>query len=239
MATVFLVQASSVEYTSDTNSGSATWTSGLPEEQGTNAAVEPTFIQTGNGTIGQTIDITDTSTTSGSRLDENTDTDVANQTFVDPVSGDTLFIWVDYSFEVTDPVTNEVFTVWAVSSSNVADNTPNDTGQIGYVSEQPMYPDRIYTVTPGSNSSAHNTVEPNYTDLTPFCFCKGTLIKTHDGERPVEEIDIGDLVWTLDKGMQPVSRVGKTIAKGGIARRVLIKKGALRNKRDLPPFAIV
>ena len=96
-----------------------------------------------------------------------------------------------------------------------------------------MYPDRIYTVTPGSNSSAHNTVEPNYTDLTPFCFCKGTLIKTHDGERPVEEIDIGDLVWTLDKGMQPVSWVGKTIAKGGIARRVLIKKGALRNKRDL------
>lgn len=36
------------------------------------------------------------------------------------------------------------------------------------------------------------------------CFTSGTLIETPDGPRPVEEIEVGDLVTTLDRGAMPV-----------------------------------
>ncbi|MCU0907578.1 MAG: Hint domain-containing protein, partial [Rhodobacteraceae bacterium] len=36
------------------------------------------------------------------------------------------------------------------------------------------------------------------------CFARGTPILTADGERPVEEIRVGDLVMTRDAGLQPV-----------------------------------
>ncbi|MCU0907075.1 MAG: Hint domain-containing protein, partial [Rhodobacteraceae bacterium] len=36
------------------------------------------------------------------------------------------------------------------------------------------------------------------------CFARGTPILTADGERPVEEIGVGDLVMTRDAGLQPV-----------------------------------
>ncbi len=40
------------------------------------------------------------------------------------------------------------------------------------------------------------------------CFCAGTLIRTPDGDRPVEEIAVGDAVLTMDEGSQPVRWVG-------------------------------
>lgn len=36
------------------------------------------------------------------------------------------------------------------------------------------------------------------------CFCASTLIDTPDGARPVEALQVGDLVSTLDSGPQPV-----------------------------------
>jgi hypothetical protein len=41
------------------------------------------------------------------------------------------------------------------------------------------------------------------------CFVAGTLIRTPEGERTVESLRPGDLVWTLDEGPQPVRWVGR------------------------------
>ena len=40
--------------------------------------------------------------------------------------------------------------------------------------------------------------------LTPVCFMQGTLIATANGEVPVEDLGVGDLVHTLDRGLQPI-----------------------------------
>ena len=41
------------------------------------------------------------------------------------------------------------------------------------------------------------------------CFVQGTLIATADGDIPVEDLKVGDLVQTLDRGQQPLRWVGQ------------------------------
>jgi hypothetical protein len=41
------------------------------------------------------------------------------------------------------------------------------------------------------------------------CFVQGTLITTADGQTPVEDLKVGDLVQTLDRGFQPMRWVGR------------------------------
>ncbi len=45
------------------------------------------------------------------------------------------------------------------------------------------------------------------------CFVKGTLIATKDGQKPIEEIQKGDLVWAFDEktGKQELKRVMQTV----------------------------
>lgn len=70
--------------------------------------------------------------------------------------------------------------------------------------------------------------------LGPPCFCAGTRIRTARGEVQVEEIEIDDLVYTSDNGLQPVRWIGKSTV-GGLGRfaPIRIKAGALGNVRDL------
>lgn len=54
-----------------------------------------------------------------------------------------------------------------------------------------------------------------YTDVDPNpgtipCFVDGTMILTPDGERPVEDLLVGDLVITRDKGAQALRWIGHT-----------------------------
>lgn len=58
-------------------------------------------------------------------------------------------------------------------------------------------------------------VDPD--DLTPErlntmgipCFCQGTLLRTQDGEKRVEDLAVGDLVWTHGHGLQPIRWIGR------------------------------
>ena len=52
-------------------------------------------------------------------------------------------------------------------------------------------------------------------DLTPsdarlVCFTRGTLIKTNQGERPIEDLAAGDMVLTMDHGYQPIRWIGSS-----------------------------
>ena len=66
------------------------------------------------------------------------------------------------------------------------------------------------------------------------CFTRGTLIKTDQGERPIEDLAAADMVLTMDHEYQPIRWIGssKRAAKGDLAP-ILIRKGALGNDRDL------
>lgn len=81
-------------------------------------------------------------------------------------------------------------------------------------------------------------------DLTArvACFTRGTMIETDKGPRAVETLQVGDLVWTLDAGHQPVRWIGETrldapaLARMPRLRPICIAAGALGNgtpSRDL------
>jgi hypothetical protein len=48
-----------------------------------------------------------------------------------------------------------------------------------------------------------------YSSYQPICFCAGTLINTKNGPVPIERLTVGDLVVTLDHGLQPIRWIGR------------------------------
>lgn len=76
-------------------------------------------------------------------------------------------------------------------------------------------------------------------EITNFmvCFAEGTRIMTEKGERPVEKLGVGDLVQTLDNGLQPIRWIsGREVDARGAMTPIRICKGALGPKvpkRDL------
>ncbi len=68
----------------------------------------------------------------------------------------------------------------------------------------------------------------------PVCFVAGTMIQTPLGPRPVEQLQAGDLVDTLDDGPQPLIWVGGgSVIAQEEALPVCISAGVLDNDRDL------
>ncbi|MEP3845999.1 MAG: Hint domain-containing protein [Paracoccaceae bacterium] len=67
-----------------------------------------------------------------------------------------------------------------------------------------------------------------------ICFAKGTLIETASGEKAVETLSAGDLVRTLDHGVQPIRWIG-SVRRPALGKLAPIKicKGALGNRREL------
>jgi hypothetical protein len=64
-------------------------------------------------------------------------------------------------------------------------------------------------------------------DFVP-CFAKGALIRTPDGEKPVEDLVAGDLVMTADHGAQPIRWIGRRrVEADGAMAPVEISAGAL------------
>lgn len=83
------------------------------------------------------------------------------------------------------------------------------------------------TWTPTSSS-----VENTQLQLT--CFVAGTRIRTPLGERPIETLQAGDEVVTMDRGVRPVRWIGRRAVRGeGEFAPILIRKGTIGNRRDL------
>lgn len=71
-------------------------------------------------------------------------------------------------------------------------------------------------------------------DLGPPCFVAGTMIQCGAGEVAVEEIEVGDLIETMDNGPQEVRWVGSTelVAQDDLAP-IRFEVGAVGNSRVL------
>ncbi|MBR0750728.1 Hint domain-containing protein [Bradyrhizobium jicamae] len=73
-------------------------------------------------------------------------------------------------------------------------------------------PAGAYTITLASSPNNANTVYSHGTqgiEIDAVCFMAGTMIRTPDGERLVEDLKRGDLVVTVDGSHRPISWVGK------------------------------
>lgn len=70
------------------------------------------------------------------------------------------------------------------------------------------------------------------TNFVP-CFVAGALIETERGMVPVEEIVAGDMVRTMDHGMQPVRWVGsREVPAQGHLAPIVFTEGAIGNARE-------
>ncbi len=80
----------------------------------------------------------------------------------------------------------------------------------------------------GNNYSGMTTDREDWNFVT--CFVSGTQIETANGPMPVEQLKVGDLLRTVDNGLQPIRWIGnRRVAAQGDFAPILINKGALGN----------
>lgn len=84
-------------------------------------------------------------------------------------------------------------------------------------------------------ASANGEIDTGFVTIaTVPCFVAGTMIRTEAGQRPVESLQPGDLVWTLDRGLQPLRWVGRReVAAVGAFAPVRVRAGTFGDHADL------
>ncbi|WP_223296088.1 Hint domain-containing protein [Thalassobium sp. R2A62] len=136
--------------------------------------------------------------------------------------------------EVLDASGNIVGKAYEFVVDQNSDGDLNDRDEIiGYFLVGNFVAGETYTANGTFGDHEADVAGALYADMV-VCFTRGTLIKTDQGERPIEELAAGDMVLTMDHGYQPIRWIGssKRAATGDLAP-ILIRKGALGNDRDL------
>ncbi|MEM7269949.1 MAG: Hint domain-containing protein [Pseudomonadota bacterium] len=83
----------------------------------------------------------------------------------------------------------------------------------------------------GNNNPNVEGFDINFTNI--YCFTPGVMIDTPEGPRPVEDLIVGDLVCTRDRGPQPIRYIARRVLKRNeleVAphlKPILIRKDAL------------
>lgn len=179
----------------------------------------------------------DDNTFDGDQVVNETPDDL-NQTI--NINGQDLLVSYDYLFSATYNGVTYQFAVVDVdlnNDGNMGDGTLGGVDAGENVTFLAVLGPSVPTIPPGgaqfrvTNSVVDNTDQPFDTFI---CFAEGTLIDTPAGPKPVEALQEGDLVLTLDRGPQPLAWVGsrEVLATGALAP-VRIADGALGNKGDL------
>lgn len=166
----------------------------------------------------------------------------------DQTYGGTLYtggtqVEAEYTIMVQDPDGN-IYTIISVNVREAgAANSYGTIEGLAYIGPEGEFPPIGVELTVISASEGPTTGTTDYDDyVTPPCFTENTLIETTEGPRPIEELNVGDLVETLDHGPQPIRWKGSvTFSDAELISQphlipILISKGALGNglpERDL------
>ncbi|KPP89116.1 MAG: Hint domain [Rhodobacteraceae bacterium HLUCCA08] len=177
--------------------------------------------------------------------------------FLDPANppgvGATLNFSVLSLTDQNDDLDFDAFDNDSVNGSDITQSYPGDTvtvnvpgvGNVTYtgITFYLANGTQVFTPTDGQvlengtfvSSTWVNTQGPlNVSDMGPPCFVAGTLLDTALGPRPIERIVVGDLVDTLDRGLQPVRWVGaRAVRGGGDFAPIRFAPGAIGNDRAL------
>jgi hypothetical protein len=171
----------------------------------------------------------------------------SNFTYNDPATGNQVntqistFVRGTFSIETLDEATGNFITVIRSgiilqdSLGNLfirpAADDPNAWDDIRTVSAITI---NSATVIASDTRMATLGFSPNVVDNIVFvCFATGTLLRTADGQIPVEDVQKGDLLWTRDHGLQPVGWIGsRRLSSAMLAvfpnlRPIRIRAGAL------------
>lgn len=142
----------------------------------------------------------------------------------------TTKLGLDPEGDFSDDQKLAVYRAWKVLNAIALDPIGNDTYRFDYLA-QPKAGAAEGTRTAGTITAAGNvTVEQQAAagePICPICLSRGTLIETPAGPMPVEGLQIGDPVWTLDEDGRRmpaiVIAVGSTEAPEGhrVVRLVL------------------
>ena len=98
----------------------------------------------------------------------------------------------------------------------------------GFATDTPLVDGTTYIKVDGDNGGSSE-----YGDFVA-CFAEGTLIKSRDGFVRVEDIEVGQMLWTQDAGYQPVKWVSSATVEGkGNFAPVVFAPGAVGNIQEL------
>lgn len=147
------------------------------------------------------------------------DQDVTASTVAGINVGDTIDVRYKYTITGSDGSSGTIYFV--------ATNSANNYGPL-FVSDSQLDPGVTYTFRTFNTDGA---VE--YSSLVP-CFTSGTQIMTDRGERCIDDLVEGDLVFTRDNGFQPLRWIGRRrVAAIDQAAPISIGKGVLGNSSEL------
>ncbi|OUS34471.1 hypothetical protein A9Q94_16170 [Rhodobacterales bacterium 56_14_T64] len=156
-----------------------------------------------------------------------------SQSFDGVSYSDNTRIEAEYQITLRDPNTGIEYDAVAVNVNNSSPSYATIEG-LAFVDVFPPSGVALEVVSSAEGPGGSGQPSLPQDDIAaPPCFTPGTLILTPDGERPIEELQVGDLVETQDHGSQPIRWIGET-AVGPLRmkhapsfRPVLIKKDAL------------
>lgn len=159
---------------------------------------------------------------------------IANADDASGDAGDDLFILEDLGEGPVGPI--------VVTGGNDAETLGGgDTLQLGDLADLSTLNITSTTTNASGNTSYAGSVTLDDGTTLSFseienivCFTRGTLIKTIDGERPIEDLQPGDRVLTYDRGFQPLRWIGSTrVAAIGKFAPIRFARGVLGNDRPL------
>lgn len=207
-------------------------------------------ISQGNGShlVGETITLNNNSW-EAVELDDSNDSNFgdsdSSQRLEDAISYDGtsyssgLRVEAEYSLTVQDPDGN-TYTMLGFNINEPGVTSYATVEGLAFVGGEGEFPPIGVPLTVVANAEGPNVA---FDDLaTPPCFTAGCLIATPDGPVAVEDLAVGDLVLTADRGAQPIRWVGRRafsaaqVAAQENLRPVRITAGALGEQlptRDL------
>ena len=157
-----------------------------------------------NGTVpGSTLSVT-----SLNLVDENDD-GLINRLNNDSVDGSDITASY-FNDMVTIQLANGTQVTYTGVTFYLADGREVFTPTDGSVLQDGTFVSSSFTDTSDSGGSFGSIDPTTGGDLGPPCFTVGTLIDTPEGPRAVEDLNVGDLVITQDRGAQPLLWVGST-----------------------------